>query len=179
MANQPQQLPNIDLPGAEYFALAPNRTIDLSGRRRFVATSTPLQNVPAGGGAFGQFISQIETTFNDTSGIYIHAFWAAIAANAAGIQLTNATTGLSRGTSPGTLDYVIGVPIITTLTFNIGGAILTDRDRLVAARDILGGSGSTPLSLITQIFINNPTAGVIGFNITQRIIYTRLEGLTE
>lgn len=184
MANQPIQLPNIDLPGAEYFSLAPNSTVALGGRRRFMFQGA-VTAAPANTNNIVENVSQVlETNFTPTSGIFLHAFYAIAAQNLGpGLTINNVFVGLSLRTTPNP-DYPLGSPTLTSPELSINTVVLSDRDRLIASKDILvvpnlGIPVGNTLTLAGQISVNNPTAGALNFNLALGIIYTRLDGLTE
>lgn len=185
MPNVPAQFPNIDLPGAEFFSLAPNASVALQGRRRFSVFPTAT-SVPASGQALLSSTLTLEQGFTGTSGIYLHAFWLTIGPSAAGLVVQNTFAGLTLRSGALFPDYILGNPTLTNPTINISTSVLSDRDRLITAKDILapgaanGNPGlGTTLSLLGQIAVNNPTAGAITASANITIIYTRLDGLTE
>jgi hypothetical protein len=176
------QYPNFLFPGSEYFSLAPNATIGLGGRRR-VAGNTPTVIAPASTNAvnIGPTTIQLETNFTLTSGIYLHYFFLAFQPNATGVTINAVTAGLSLSAAPFYADYVLGNPIVLQPIANIGMPLSTDRDRLISAKDLVTPTVgvTTNLSLVVAVSVNNTTTGAISIFLPFKIIYTRLDGLTE
>lgn len=182
MANTPAQLPNIDLPGAEYFSLAPNRTVALSGRnrRRFASAST---TVPASANGFElDLVGQIESPFVDTQGIYVHKFDCFAAPASGGLVLESSLGGLNRrSTSTNFADYPLGYLAITTPNLFIGTVILTDREILVTGRDISFQTGlqTNVLNVSFTLIVNNTLSSPVNLVTVIQIVYTKLDGFVE
>lgn len=186
MANQPIQYPNVDLPGAEYFSLAPNRTIALQGRRRF-AFDSGFVTAAAATDSTNAFANQLlETSFTPTSAVYVHHFWANIAPTTAGLTVINVFCGLSLvSAGNGFPEFILGSPTLTNPTIQIGTALLTDRDRFVTQKDIAivaqaaGVPNTSSLFLAAQLNVDNPSDAPVQFKIYGVIVYTRLDGVVE
>lgn len=184
MPNQPTQLPNIDLPGAEYLSLAPNATLALGGRRRVFNRVAPV-SVPATTAINITNNVVLENPITPTSGIFLHYFFLAFLGLGPGIglQLNSSQAGLSFEVTGFSCDYPLGNPVLTQPTPDISVITLTDRDRLIACKDIInvgtGPENRSILQLATIMAVNNPTSGAINATSAAVIIYTRLDGLTE
>jgi len=186
MPNTPIQVPNVDLPGAEYFALAPQRSVALGGRRRRTQTLQGVFAASTTGNTFGQL--KIEDPFPLTAGIYIHYLSLAWSPqdNSGQVSIGQASTGFGMAAPGGTPPTFVGLPIGIPTQTNVNPIatqnILTDRDILLNGADIMLAASSAPGSLWWQLALggHNSDAGgphtviLVGF-----LIYTRLDGFLE
>lgn len=191
MPNTPAQFPNFDLPGAEWFALAPNANIAIQGRRRVEMYLPPpyYTAVPAGGTALSTVTTRLETGFTQSAGIYIHyAYFNLIPGDNAGrLQVLHAQMGLNISEQQPYIDIPIGQPLITGAMLgtdtNVGQLASSAQQMLFTSRDFLGGW--TPLApsqvlnfIVSASFKNTDT---VTHNVAPfaQIIYSRLDGFTE
>lgn len=183
MPNQTIQYPNIDLPGVEFFGLAPNRTIALQGRRRILS---PVFSQAIPGDSQGNLLIStiLETGFNTTSGIYVHRYFLNYfpPSGIAGITLTAANSGLALRAN--FADFILGQPLaLYSATPGLGVPLILDRDVLATSRDINLDSPAIPptgnLFLNASINVNNTNATAETIQALFSIIYTRLDGFTE
>lgn len=180
MPIQGPQSPGFYLPQAEYFALAPNATIALSGRRFF--TKTVVQAIAAGSTANITEANPIETTFNGTSGIYVHKFDTILTLqdNAQEIQITGSLATLAFPGVAGA-GIPLGIPLLTNVSPGGAYVALTDRELLMTGNDISQSTGNPPggtLNLNLTVFVkNNDTTNPHSIQVTVQMTWTRLEGL--
>lgn len=191
MPNQPLQLPNIDLPGAEYIALAPNRTLALQGRRRgqFNTGTTAVA-----GASLGQIngLIRVEDNFPQGAGIYIHHMSLQLqpSDNAGFLQIKSAQLGIGINPSAGVNDFAlsVGVPLATLLSPTSGQIVITVPEMLILQRDMSTATGGTPmdtpgtvLNFSTNIWLQNTdiAANPHSAFAAIRFIYTRIDGATE
>ena len=192
--NVPIQTANIQLPGAEFFSLAPNRVVAIGGRRRFT-TNTSVISVPASSAAFnineasagvGNLI--MESPFPQSAGIYIHKADLLMIPIDFSLQLQIVSCGFGFRTNSST----------TTSYFPIGNALLnfatpsnsqqiaaTDRELLVTERDIelystppLVSPGVLQAAFLVTV-ANKDGAAAHSVQVAARYIYTRLDGFVE
>jgi hypothetical protein len=184
----PPQTPQFQLPGAEYFSLAPNRTIALGGRRRQIAF-TPSTPIPADSILQLNTSVLLETGFTQTAGIYLHDTWLlALPGDSSGEnQILSTTMGLSLNANPATAAYQLGIPILTQITPGGGTIALRDQEKLITQRDIsLAQTLIGPFVPAGSLFFtfdafikNNDLVSPHNFQLTAVIIYTRLDGFVE
>lgn len=181
MANATIQYPNIDLPGAEFFSLAPNRTIAIQGRRSRRLNSV-VAAIPPESFAFPSVDIVMENNFTNTSGVYVHFAALIFFGDSNGaLQIQGFGTALSLQAGDFT-GYPLGVPTLTTLEPIIGMAIMIDRDRLVTAQDLsFGGvytnTGKLHFNSQAAIFNPQPAAGLTLNTVTTlEIVWSRLDG---
>lgn len=186
MPNVPIQQPNVDLPGAEYFSLAPNRTLALQGRRRFNVIN--LTSAGPDGTALAEATQLLEQNFILTSGIYLHDMWVLVNPqdSSGEMQVTGFSVGLGLSTTaPVGFDiaYRLGVPYLTLVSVTVPTTGLSDRDKLIAKRDIIpfeAFSDNNVLTFSFQVnFQNNDPATPHSVQVQAGIIYTRLDGILE
>lgn len=181
MPNVPAQFPNIDLPGAEFFSLAPNATVALQGRRRFQGSVTVA--VPAASAAQALIPTQtLETGFPAGAGIYLHDFWVQVFPQDISQELQVNSSFAVLTTSANLNGYPLGLPLLTQLTPAGGQVALREQQKLFAARDINAFSFPPSLTLslsVTFFFKNLDATNPHSISIVSGIVYTRLDGLQE
>lgn len=174
------QSPGFYLPQAEYFALAPNATIALSGRR--YRNFQQVATVPAGSTLNLQEANPIETTFNATSGIYIHSFNLIITMqdNSQEVQITGSLATLVFPPVAGA-GIPLGIPLLTGVQPGGAYVALSDRELLYTGNDISASTGNPAggtLNLALTLFLTNKdTTNPHNVSAAMQICYTRLEGL--
>lgn len=192
MGNGTPQIPRIELPGAEYFALAPGRTVAIQGRRRGKPNMTAQMAGQVGGvvsfaaSATGQNFGQIgiESNFPPTSGIYIHylaMIWSP--QDAAGmLTVAQASVGFGIGTpAPGFVMFAVGIPSQTNGSPIGTQNVIVERDVLLTGLDITGGA-RTPGDLYLQCAIsshNNDAGAAHTLAVYVQYIYSRADGFVE
>lgn len=183
MPNQTIQYPNIDLPGAEYLSLAPNRTVAIQGRRRKVIGST-VTAIPSDGFGTITATAQIESGMTLTSGIYLHLMFGSYipADNSGELQIGGLQAGF--GANPAVLGDIgirVGYPTTTVLSPIGVSGLLTQQDILVPYREVLFASGDTNTGLLSatlQLTMqNNDPSLPHSASVAMWIFYTRLDGL--
>lgn len=185
MANQPIQLPNIDLPGAEFFSLSPNRTVALQGRKRFVQSSGNV-TIPAGGQQIVAVTAVIETGFVNGSGIYLHDFWMQYfpVDGTQELNIGSISCGLTLSTTAGDFAYALGSPLLTQLAPAGSITAITDRDKLITQRDLALIGQFTPLTTNLTLTVaagiaNKDPTNPHTLSIRPTMIWTRLDGVLE
>lgn len=187
MPNASLQLPNIDLPGAEFLALAPNRTLDIIGRRRaFQAVGNT--SVPAG--TTGHLLAGmiIENPFPPNAAIYVADVYMIYFPDASGTMQVNQTqTGFvfnaTIPTAPAT--YPLGIPVLTQLSPVGAQVALRDRDQLISFKDIGAWNNAfpttpQPLQWNIEMFVKNTDAtNPHTVNLAGVIVYHLLYGVSD
>lgn len=178
MANQPAQNPNINLPGAEYLSLSPNRTISLQGRRVGRAVSA-LVSVPSNGQGQATAELVIENPFPSNAGIYIHDMWALwVPADSSGdLTITGFQMGFGLSAQ---IFYRVGIPLLTQLSPAGVMQMSAARDLLIHKSDILalGDTDTNVLNLGVVTIANNHDATLPhSFQVSVQCFYTRLDGI--
>lgn len=187
MGSPPQQ-PFFQLPGAEYFSLAPNRTIALQGRRRKFIT-IPQTAIPSGAIAEFQQVLALESAFVNGAGIYLHDAWMMFLPGdtAAEMQIKSSSFGLSLTNVNPVGPYQLGIPDATQETPGGGVIAMRDQEKLISQRDVaimqeglLGVAVTTNLYFTVVAFVENlDTLAPHSMQVFASIIYTRLDGLLE
>jgi hypothetical protein len=180
----PPQYPRINLPGAEYFALAPNRSVALGGRRG-AYIQTPNLTVPGTGATTGANNVQkiIETPFPANSAIYIHDLWVlwAPADNSGKLQVAGLQVGFGvNNANPNDIVYRVASPSSTTTAPAGNTLIATERDKLIHKQELvqLEGGDANQLVFGVQITATNiDTVGPHTVAVGAFVLYTRLDGL--
>lgn len=180
MPVQGPQSPGFYLPQAEYFALAPNATIALSGRR--FRNFAQVVTVPVGSTFNLQEANPIESSFNTTSGIYIHSFNLILTMqdNAQEVQITGSLATLAFPGVAGA-GIPLGIPLLTGVQPGGGYVALSDRELLYTGSDISASTGNpaggTLFLNLTLFLTNRDATNTHNVSTAMQICYTRLEGL--
>lgn len=177
----PDQVPRFDIPGAEYFALAPGAHIANSGMRRINAASTPATSVPASGQFTLTFSQLIESPWSSGAGIYIRLLNGIfIPADATGhLQLTAIRLAVA-GTST-FADYDIGAPYATLTTPSATIIAIQARDLMVTQHDltIMGPFTGQLFFTVVLAVTNTDGAAAHSFQAALKGAWARLDGFTE
>jgi len=186
MPNVPQQVPNIDLPGAEYFALAPNRTIAMGGRRRRQQTLQGIFPASTTGNTFGQIA--IENPFPLTAGIYIHylsVIWSP-ADTSGSVSIGQSSVGFTiaapGATPPSFVGFNVTIPTQTNAAPLGTQNIALERDLLLNGADLQLAASAAPGVLWWQMALaghNGDAANPHTINMLSFLVYSRLDGFLE
>lgn len=181
----PNQVPYVDLPGAEYFSLAPNRNVAI-GPRLVVSVATPGAGitVPANGQGEADLDLLLSPQFQRSSGIYFVRAQAIFGPSDGAAKLT--LTAIRLGLGPPPLNNVqldIGIPY-ATLTAPTGTVlVIQETNALVTGIDFGPGStlaNSDSLHLYARVVVNNTDAGAAHtFNLRTTAVFHQLEGFVQ
>lgn len=170
----------VTLPGAEYFALAPNRSIAL-GPRLFAQNATaPTISVPAStiGGANQSGL--LEPLWTPSSGVFIvRAYGLFVPADTSGeLQIIAARMGV--GIAPLNILIDLGLPTSTLASPANPQIVIFDRDALVVAQDMPALASGGQLSIILQIQVKNlDTTNPHSFQFGFTCIWHRVNGFVQ
>lgn len=185
-AGLPATGPGITLPGAEYFALAPNRNIALGPRLASFNQSANV-SVPSGTIASASIQSPLVTHFQTSSGLFIvRAFTIFIPAagdTSSELQIETIRLGLQPPTTPPGLNIFldIGIPLSILTTPPLAQVCIYERDALVTGLD-LGPSwpSGSQLNLVTLVSVKNLDAtNPHSFSVAVQSVYHSLEGFVQ
>lgn len=187
----PPQQPFFDLPGHEFFALAQNARISMSGRKRVISAS-PILTVPVSPDPFAiNFSFDLEFPFTRSAGIYIEDTWFQWNPQDqfGELQILSATFGLqlNNGGSTNVPLYALGIPIATTLSPAGAQVMARDQQKLINFNDMVAVQTALAASLLGQhlqitsnVFVkNNDITNTHTAVVTIAIIYHLLMGFTE
>lgn len=181
------QQPRTQLPGLEYMALSPNANVALSGRRRFVATTT-AHNAPGPANTITAFTDSflIESQAFNNQGIYIHQLDVQYIPNDASGKLQILASNMGASLTTGAIVVPLGQALATQLSPAGPITALTERDKIVLVNDIsafdnfLGvvptGNG---LSIVTAFTVQNNDAAAHSFLVRPSIVYAFMNGVIE
>lgn len=180
MGAGPQQLPRTDLPGAEYFALAPNRSVAL-GPRLQGSVSSGNVSVPATSVLGPQISILVDPNWTYGSALYLVRAYATFNAvdNALELQIVSARMGL--GQTPGGIFLDMGLPT-ATLTTPAGSPIVAiyERDALVSQLDFPTFPINTPLFMDFTINAkNNDPTNPHSFSVSANAVWHTLRGFVQ
>lgn len=156
-AGPPVVSPGVNLPGAEYFALQPNRSIAL-GQRRAINVLTSFTSLPAGTTASVTQQLQILANWGYGDAIYIVRVYSLfVPGDASGeLQILGARLGL--GAPAGAIFIDLGIPLLTLLSPPQAQVAIYDRDALVTQLDTPSMAANQPLFLDSQLTVKNADA---------------------
>lgn len=182
-AGPPITSPGVTLPGAEYFALAPNRSIALGPR---LAQSSGLGapvSVPANAFSSGQTDILLTPQFTISSGIWIVNSYLIFAPGdfSSELQINGARMGVGVAGGAGNIFLDVGTPLAILSNPVIAQVIIRERDLLVAGLDL----GPTfpfgqALHLYHQVAVkNNDPSNPHSFQVAATAITHQVQGLVQ
>jgi hypothetical protein len=162
MANEPLQLPNIELPGLEFFPLAPGRTVSID--RRVVATGSQTINILPNTSAQFFFLDVLlDSQWGHSRAFYLHDAWLLFnVADSAG-QVTVLGARMYLWDASAAVPYDIGFPSATTGLTPRGNAVVLSRatPALITREDLrtlnanAAPVGALTLKLHAEVTANN------------------------
>lgn len=179
-AGLPTQAPGTTLPGAEFFALAPNRNIALGPRLHIGNQTAPVVSVPAGTIGGSNQSGVLEPTFGTSSGVYIvRCYGLFVPGDTSGeLQVISARMGV--GIAPLNILLDLGLPTATLSSPANPQIIIFERDALVTALDFAPLPQGTALSVILQMQVKNlDTTNPHTFQFGFTCIWHRLDGFVQ
>lgn len=175
-AGPPVMSPGVALPGAEYFALAPNRSIAL-GQRRSVGAIANTVSVGASINGQNNVSVNVSSSWGYGDGIYIVRVYMLFVPGDSSGQLVINQARLVLG-QPGMASFLeLGIPT-ATLTAPLNPMVVCyDRDALVVQPDMPTFPVNTPLYVDGQISVhNNDGAAAHSFQVQVNCIFHEVKG---
>lgn len=171
--------PGVYLPGAEYFSLAPNRSIAL-GPRLGQGAQSAVSSVAASINGQANVSLQVSSNWGFGDALYIvRVYVLFVPSDSFGqLQINQVRLGLGQ---PNTGIFIeLGIPTATLSAPLNPMVVCYDRDALVTQLDFPTFPVNTPLFLDAQISVhNNDAAGAHSFLTQVNIVYHAVKGFVQ
>lgn len=175
-AGPPPQSPGLTLPGAEYFALAPNRSPAL-GQRRFMSGTSGLTSVGAAIQATSVISLQVSSSFGYGDGLFLVRAYVLFIPNDTSnkLQINQVRMGLGQTGTAIVLD--MGIPTATLSAPPLPIIAIYERDALVVQSDLPSFPVNTPLFMDFQLTaVNNDATNPHSYTTNGIIVFHEVKG---